>query len=585
MNLSNGWYLLMYHDDASTRPDPGSVADEYWFAQYLTALTSDAEQVPACKSEEPASLVHPSEATWVCLFPDGSVDYGTATTFGVECGCDDDRGGVSPTPVTTTPAPVTVSPTPGTDTPSPVAAPTAPSPTPTGSCPDGSSITVTSSEFPNLEGCLSEVEVFEGGEIEYLTESGLGIIYATTPTGETEEYWFAQYLTALTSDAEQVPACKSEEPASLVHPSEATWVCLFPDGSVDYGTATTFGVECGCDDDRGGVSPTPVTTTPAPVTVSPTPGTDTPSPVAAPTAPSPTPTGSCPDGSSITVTSSEFPNLEGCLSEVEVFEGGEIEYLTESGLGIIYATTPTGETEEYWFAQYLTALTSDAEQVPACNSEEPASLVHPAEATWVCLFPDDSVDYGTATTFGVECGCDDDRGVVSPTPVNATPTPVTVSPSPGTTAPLPATGTPTPGTTTPTPVAVSPAPGTTAPIPATGSPTSSTITPAPVTLSPTPGTTTPTPATSPTPIVAGDGDAGDDDDTIVSPTPDTTTPTPVTAPTPIVGGDDDADATDDDAATRAVDDSGATRVAAVNRSFSAWCAAATAATLAFALTM
>eukprot|EP00752_Nemacystus_decipiens_P002667 g2495.t1 len=380
---------------------PTGETEEYWFAQYLTALTSDAEQIPACNSEEPATLVHPAEATWVCLFPDDSVDYGTSTTFGVECGCDDDDGGV-------------VTPTPDT-TPTPVAAPTAPSPTPTGSCPDGSSIAITSSEFPNLEGCLIEVEVFEGGEIEYLTEEGLGIIYATTPTGETEEYWFAQYLTAATSDAEQIPACNSEEPSSGVHPSEATWVCLFPDGSVDYATSTTFGVECGCDEDRGGVTPTPDTT---------------PTPVAAPTAPSPTPTGSCPDGSSITVTSSEFPNLEGCLSEVEVFEGGMTEYLTEEGLGIIYATTPTGETEEYWFAQYLTAATSDAEQIPACNSEEPATLVHPAEATWVCLFPDDSVDYGTSTTFGVECGCDDDDGgVVTPTP-DTTPTPVAAPTAP-----------------------------------------------------------------------------------------------------------------------------------------------------------
>eukprot|EP00752_Nemacystus_decipiens_P018688 g16752.t1 len=400
---------------------PTGLTEELWFAQYLTAASSNADQITACNSEEPASLVHPSEATWVCLFPDGSVDYATPTTFGVECGCDDDDGVVSTTPTTSTS---------GTDD---------VSPTPSGSCSDGSSIFITSSEFPNLEGCLSEVEVFAGGEIEYLTEEGLGIIFAAAPTGSTEELWFAQYLTALTSDAEQVPACNSEEPASLVHPADATWVCLFPDESVDYGTSTTFDVDCGCDGDRG-ISSTPSTTTSS---------TDitTPSPVPAPTAPSPTPTGSCPDGSSITVTSSEFPNLEGCLSEVEVFEGGEIEYLTEDGLGIILASAPTGQTEELWFAVYLTAASSNADQITACNSEEPASLVHPSEATWICLFSDNSVDYATPTTFGVECGCDgatttttsstDDGTIVSPTPstttTSSTDDGAIVSPTPSTT--------------------------------------------------------------------------------------------------------------------------------------------------------
>ena len=42
--------------------------------------------------------------------------------------------------------------------------------------------------------------------------------------------------------------------------------------------------------------------------------------------------------------------------------------------------------QEFWFAQYRESTTSDAEQLPACNSEEPASLVHPSEATWVCEY-------------------------------------------------------------------------------------------------------------------------------------------------------------------------------------------------------
>jgi len=48
------------------------------------------------------------------------------------------------------------------------------------------SVFVTSSEFPMLEGCLSEIEIFAGGEIEYLNEAGTGVIYATVPTGQTE---------------------------------------------------------------------------------------------------------------------------------------------------------------------------------------------------------------------------------------------------------------------------------------------------------------------------------------------------------------------------------------------------------------
>lgn len=55
--------------DADGGADGGvAVLQEIWFAQYLTTTTSDAEQLPACNSEEPANLVHPSEATWVCEY-------------------------------------------------------------------------------------------------------------------------------------------------------------------------------------------------------------------------------------------------------------------------------------------------------------------------------------------------------------------------------------------------------------------------------------------------------------------------------------------------------------------------------------
>lgn len=48
------------------------------------------------------------------------------------------------------------------------------------------SFSVTSSEFPLLEGCLSEIEIFEGGFIEYLNEAGTGFVYATVPSAESD---------------------------------------------------------------------------------------------------------------------------------------------------------------------------------------------------------------------------------------------------------------------------------------------------------------------------------------------------------------------------------------------------------------
>ena len=105
------------------------------------------------------------------VFPDGTDDYATSTTFGVDCGCDGSAT-TSETPAPLTPA-------------------TSPTPSAGDACAAGSGVSVTSSEFPNLEGCMAEIEVFdENDEIEYLTESGLGVILSFLPTGYTE----VQYL-------------------------------------------------------------------------------------------------------------------------------------------------------------------------------------------------------------------------------------------------------------------------------------------------------------------------------------------------------------------------------------------------------
>ncbi len=40
--------------------------------------------------------------------------------------------------------------------------------------------------------------------------------------------------------------------------------------------------------------------------------------------------------------------------------------------------------QDFWFAVYYETTTSDETQ--ACNSAEPASTVHPSEATWVCEY-------------------------------------------------------------------------------------------------------------------------------------------------------------------------------------------------------
>lgn len=40
-------------------------------------------------------------------------------------------------------------------------------------CAEGSGVTVTSSMFPPLEGCLAEMDLIEGGEVEFVGETGV----------------------------------------------------------------------------------------------------------------------------------------------------------------------------------------------------------------------------------------------------------------------------------------------------------------------------------------------------------------------------------------------------------------------------
>ena len=124
----------------------------------------------------------------------------TGSEFVVVCGCDgveDDDAGVAATPAPATPA---ANPTPTSSAPdAPTAAPasrdlTTPapadspsssavapsSPTPaSSSCAVGSGVTVTSSEFPLLEGCLEEVDIYNNDGFEYL--SATGIIVTVVP--------------------------------------------------------------------------------------------------------------------------------------------------------------------------------------------------------------------------------------------------------------------------------------------------------------------------------------------------------------------------------------------------------------------
>lgn len=58
-------------------------------------------------------------------------------------------------------------------------------------CSDGSGVTVTSSEFPLLEGCLDEFEDtrFANGQVEFLSSTGLIVSSLTEATGSTVRVW------------------------------------------------------------------------------------------------------------------------------------------------------------------------------------------------------------------------------------------------------------------------------------------------------------------------------------------------------------------------------------------------------------
>eukprot|EP00903_Cladosiphon_okamuranus_P011462 g10796.t1 len=349
---------------------------EYWYAlDGDTAVSEDL--LLACTSLEPASIVHPSEANWTCASFAGWVDA-TATTFSVDCGLGLHSCACGQLFYIRD----------------------CPSPTPAGGtfCAAGAWVSVTSSEFPELEGCLEETEYYADDGVEYV--SATGVIFSSVPDGEETPYWYASYGDP-TDPGSMTAACQSVESSEDVHPAEATWKCLV--SSAELATGTTFTVECGCDgladdDVSGFASPTPTTST-----------SSSPGPVASP------------DGcaeTSVAVTSSEFPQLEGCLIEAEILEGDEMEYVGGDA-GLIYADNFVGETETIWYAVYLSETDN---LVFACASQEQASVVHPADATWVCDFGT-GVGPATPATFGVECGCnvvavDLGGGVVSPAPAS-----------------------------------------------------------------------------------------------------------------------------------------------------------------------
>lgn len=167
---------------------------------------------------------------------------------------------------------------------------------------------------------------------------------------------------------------------------------LFSDGTWEYSTSATFGVDCGCDDDAVSPVPSPteppvaetpapvpaltdpplldttpapvpapteppvVDTTPAPVpapteppvveTPAPTPGSrgfpsTTPAPSASANPPTPAAGGDCAAGEGLGVTSIAYPLLEGCLEETTLFTGGELEYMSGTGLIVALALDET----------------------------------------------------------------------------------------------------------------------------------------------------------------------------------------------------------------------------------------------------
>ncbi|CAM9789902.1 unnamed protein product [Ectocarpus sp. 4 AP-2014] len=379
-------------------------------------------------------------------------------------------------------------------------------------CAEGSGVTVTSSMFPLLEGCLVEMDLIEGGEVEFVGETGVITSELNSDDVDAEYIWVASYGTT-----SLVLACISLEPVTSVHPSTATWYCVddTTEDGVVAATDTTFGVDCGCDDDATAPTPT-VTTTPAPDVYSTT-----------PTAPS---GGSCSEGESFTVDISALPEAEGCYLSTGSTLSDEHVYTQTGGVDgaemWIYSLPISDDADAaiYWYLAYVPEIISsslDGELTLYCGSFEEADTVHPADANWVCTFASSSTQTFGADGAGFTCGCSSDptpeptepplpdptpeptEPLPEPTsePVLATPEPVSPTPGPVSTTPEPTVLT-TPETVIPTPepVSTTPEPVSTTPEPTVlTTPEPVTPTPEPVTPTPEPVSTTPEPTVSTTP--------------------------------------------------------------------------------------
>ncbi|CAN0500726.1 unnamed protein product, partial [Ectocarpus sp. 12 AP-2014] len=405
-------------------------------------------------------------------------------------------------------------------------------------CAEGSGVTVTSSMFPLLEGCLVEMDLVEGGEVEFVGETGVIASELNSGDVDAEYIWVAYYGTTSLAIA-----CISLEPVTSVHPSTATWYCV--DDTTEDGivaaTDTTFGVDCGCDDDATAPTPT-VTTTPAPNVDSTT-----------PTAPSGS---SCSEGESFTVDMSALPGADGCYLSTGSTLSDEHVYTQTGGLGgaemWIYSlpVSDDADAEIYWYLAYVPEITSsselDGELIYYCVSFEEADTVHPADANWFCDFASSSTETFGADGASFTCGCSSDPTpeateppLPEPTPEpteplpEPTPEPVPATPEPVSPTPEPVSTTPEPTVlTTPEPVTPAPEPVSTTPEPVSTTPQPTLLTTSePVTPSPEPVTTTPEPvSTTPEPTVSTTPEQ-------VTPTPEpasaTPEPTVLTTPQPV----------------------------------------------------
>ncbi|CAB1101597.1 unnamed protein product [Ectocarpus sp. CCAP 1310/34] len=85
-------------------------------------------------------------------------------------------------------------------------------------CAEGSGVTVTSSLFSLLEGCLAEMDVKIGEEVELVGDSEMIASELDSDSDDAEYIWVACYDTTSLDIA-----CISLESVTSVHPSTATW--------------------------------------------------------------------------------------------------------------------------------------------------------------------------------------------------------------------------------------------------------------------------------------------------------------------------------------------------------------------------